>query len=93
MILNIFYIPAVNGDSDRELCARKSKTYVLMFKVRCVLFTIFSLQQLVDDVAEVLHFRASRDGEWDIIYNIPEKKRKVCLLFATSYPHHIHTYI
>lgn len=80
--MKYFYIPAVNGDSDRELYARENKTYVLMFKVRCVLFTIFSLQQLVDDVAEVLHFRAGRDGEWDIIYNIPKKREKYvfCLL-------------
>lgn len=64
---------------------------MLMFKVRCVLFTIFSLQQLVDDVAEVLHFRASRDGEWDIIYNIPKKKEKsmssVCYELPPSHTH------
>lgn len=38
-------------------------------------FTISSLQQLVDDIAEVLHFSSSRDGEWDIIYNVPTNRQ------------------
>ncbi len=47
---------------------------------------MFSLQELVDDIAEVLHLRASRDGEWDIIYNIPTKQ-------TLCYTHQTHTYI
>lgn len=42
--------------------------------------TIFSLQQLVDDIAEVLHFRASRDGERHIINNIPIKVKKYIII-------------
>lgn len=42
-------------------------------------FTIFSLQQLVDDVTEVLNFRGGRDGEGDIVHNKPTET-KTCLL-------------
>lgn len=42
--------------------------------------TIFSLQQLVDDIAEVLHFGGSGDGEGDIIHNIPTERRVRVLL-------------
>lgn len=44
--------------------------------MNCV-FTICSLQQLVDDIAEVLHLRASRDGEGDIIHDIPTNKSTI----------------
>lgn len=39
--------------------------------------TIFSLQQLVDDVAELLHFRRSGDGEGDVIHHIPTTEKRV----------------
>lgn len=42
-------------------------------------FTIFSLQQLVDDVTEVLNFRGGRDGERDIVHNKPTETQ-TCLL-------------
>lgn len=56
--------------------------------MNCV-FTICSLQQLVDDIAEVLHLRASRDGEGDIIHDIPTNKGRspVCTIGYTQQIH------
>lgn len=37
-------------------------------------FTVLSFQQLVDDTTEIRHLRGSRDGERNIIYQIPTEK-------------------
>lgn len=42
--------------------------------------TIFSFQQLVDDIAEILHFGGSGDGEGDIIHSVPTERRVRVLL-------------
>lgn len=59
-------------------------------------FTIFSQQQLVDDVAKVLHFRAGRNGKRNIVHNVPTTmggKHKGWFNPCYSHLHHVQVYI
>lgn len=54
--------------------------------------TILSFQQFVDDTTEVHHLRGSRDGEWNIIYQIPTEKSMRRTSYI-SYKHSLHLLI
>ncbi|TNN43036.1 hypothetical protein EYF80_046775 [Liparis tanakae] len=49
-------------------------TVITALPSRDQILAVLSYDPLVDDVAEVLHFRDSRDGKRDIIYNEPIKR-------------------
>jgi len=56
--------------------------------------TILRFQQLVDDTTEISHLRGSRDGERNIIYQIPTEKSILHMMthtYTACIYHHMNT--